>query len=363
MMHQRLSRLREALSERRLDALLITGVANRRYLSGFSGSAGSLLVTADRALLISDFRYVTQAAQEAPDWEFRLLPSGATISVLVPGLLRELGVKRAGFEAADVSVALFSALQNELREAGYAVEWLATEGLVEQLREVKDENELELLRRAIAITDDAFAAVRAILRPEMREREAAWELEKAMRERGAENIAFEVIVAAGTNGARPHAKPGDGQLGTGRAIVMDFGARLGGYHADMTRTVVLGEAGDRFWNVYNTVLRAQQAAEDGLRVGMSGRAADSLARDLITDAGFGQEFGHGLGHGVGLQIHEGPRLAQHSELPLPAGAVFSVEPGIYLPDWGGVRIEDLVLLNDGGAEILTRSSKEPLVEL
>lgn len=363
MMHQRLSRLREALSERRLAALLVTGTANRRYLSGFSGSAGSLLVTADRALLLSDFRYITQAGQEAPDWEFRLLPSGATIGELVPQLLGELGVTRVGFEAGDVSVALFSALQSGVREAGVSVEWLATEGLVEQLREVKDGVELELLRRAIAITDDAFAALRPLLRPEMREREAAWELEKAMRERGAENLAFEIIVAAGTNGARPHAHAGDEPLGTGRAIVMDFGARVGGYHADMTRTVVLGEADERFWNVYNTVLRAQQAAEDGVRAGMTGRDADSLARDLIANAGFGDAFGHGLGHGVGLQIHEGPRLAQHSEQALPAGAVFSIEPGIYLPEWGGVRIEDLVLLNDGGAEVLTRSSKDPVLEL
>jgi len=362
-MQQRRTRLREALSEQRLDALLITGAANRRYLSGFSGSAGSLLVSADRALLISDFRYVAQAAQEAPGWEFRLLPSGAAISALLPDLLRELGVKRVGFEASDVSVALFRALQSGVREAGVAIEWLATEGMVEQLREVKDAGELDLLRRAIAITDHAFAAVRPLLRPEMREREAAWELEKAMRERGAEKLAFEVIVAAGTNGARPHARAGDDPLGTGCPIVMDFGARVNGYHADMTRTVVLGEADERFWNVYNTVLRAQQAAEDGVRVGMSGRDADALARNLIASAGFGDAFGHGLGHGVGLQIHERPRLAQRNEQPLPAGAVFSVEPGIYLPDWGGVRIEDLALLNDGGAEILTGSSKDPLVEL
>lgn len=362
-MQQRLVRFREALSERHLDALLVTGAANRRYLSGFSGSAGTLVVTADRALLLSDFRYVTQAAQEAPDWEFRLLPSGGTIGEAAPALLHELGVARAGFEAADVAVALFSALQSAARKAGLDVEWLATEGLVEQLRQVKDDGELERLRRAIAITDEAFAAVRPLLRPAMREREAAWELEKAMRERGAEHIAFEVIVAAGANGSRPHARAGDDQLGTGQAIVMDFGARVDGYHADMTRTVVLGDADERFWNVYNTVLRAQEAAEAEVRAGMSGRDADALARDMITAAGFGDAFGHGLGHGVGLQIHEGPRLAQGSEQPLPAGAVFSIEPGIYLPGWGGVRIEDLALLGEQGAEVLTRSSKDPLVEL
>ncbi|WP_029215511.1 aminopeptidase P family protein [Kallotenue papyrolyticum] len=362
-MHHRLARLRERLAADKLDGMLISAAPNRRYLSGFSGSAGTLLVTAERALLLSDFRYQTQAAQEAPDWEFRLLTTTAPLPKQLPALLRELGLHRLGFEAAHVSVAEFEAWRTALDEAQLEVTWQPTQGLVETLRQVKDEAEIATLRRAIAITDAAFAAVRPRLRPEMREREVAWELEKALRERGAEGIAFEIIVAAGPNGAQPHARPGDEPLGVGRPIVIDFGARVAGYHADMTRTVILGEADERFWTIYNTVLAAQRAAAEGIRPGMTGREADALARDVISAAGYGACFGHSLGHGVGLEIHEGPRLSQASDDQLPVGAVFSIEPGIYLPDWGGVRIEDLTLLTEQGPLTLTQSDKQPLIEL
>jgi Xaa-Pro aminopeptidase len=235
--------------------------------------------------------------------------------------------------------------------------------VVEELRVAKDAGELGALERAIAITDNAFAAVRSLLRPAMRECEVAWELEKAMREHGAEAIAFPIIVGAGPNGALPHAHPGEAQLGIGRPIVMDFGARVDGYHADMTRTVVLGEAGEQFAKVYRIVLEAQQAAAAYIRAGMAGREADAFARDRIVTGGFGDYFGHGLGHGVGLAIHEGPWLRVDDEQALPAAAVFSIEPGIYLPGWGGVRIEDLVVLGGDGARTLTHASKDPLVIL
>lgn len=362
-MQRRIERLRALLREQQLDALLITGAANRRYLSRFTGSAGALLITADHALLLSDFRYQTQAGLEAPNFAFRLLPGAAGLPSVLPETLRELGLRRVGFEAADVTVAQFQSWQRALHENNARIDWLATEGLVEQLRTTKDDEEIATLRRAIAITDEAYAAVRPRLRPDMRERDAAWELEKAMRERGADGLAFDIIVASGDNGSRPHARAGDGQLGIGQPIVMDFGAKLHGYHADMTRTVILGEADERFRQVYNTVLTAQQQAEGEIRAGMTGQRADAIARDRIAAAGFGEAFGHSLGHGVGLVIHEGPRLAQTSQDVLAAGAVFSVEPGIYLPGWGGVRIEDLVLLTDAGVQILTQSSKEPVVEL
>jgi Xaa-Pro aminopeptidase len=362
-MHHRLQRLRARIAADTLDALLVTSAPNRRYLSGFTGSAGALLITADRALLLSDFRYETQAGLESPDWEFRLLPTTAPLPKQLPGLIRELGIQRLGFEAGSVTVGEYNTWRDELAAAEVSVEWEPTSGIVEGLRQIKDVAEIETLRRAIAITDEAFAAIRPLLQPEMREREVAWELEKAMRERGAEGVAFEIIVAGGDNGARPHARAGDGQLGIGRPIVMDFGARVDGYHADMTRTVILGEADDQFWAIYNTVLRAQRAAAEGIRPGMRGPEADSIARDIIAAARYGEAFGHSLGHGVGLVIHEGPRLSQSSDDSLAAGAVFSIEPGIYLPGWGGVRIEDLALLTDAGAETLTQSSKEPLITL
>lgn len=366
-MHHRLAHIRQLMHDQQLDALLITSPANRRYLSGFTGSAGALLITADRALLLSDFRYQTQAAQEAASFEFRLLANAAALPTALPSLLRELGLDqpqaRLGFESADVSVAQYSAWQQAFKAEQLRINWLATEGLVEQARRSKDADELATLRRAIAITDEAFAAVRPLLRPEMREREAAWELEKAMRERGADGLAFDIIVAGGDNGSRPHARAGDDPLGRGRPIVMDFGALLGGYHADMTRTVILGEADDQFWQIYNIVLAAQAAAERDVRPGLTGQQADTIARDQIAAAGYGDAFGHSLGHGVGLVIHEGPRLAQTSQDVLAAGAVVSIEPGIYVPGWGGVRIEDLVVLTETGLEVLTQSSKDPLIEI
>jgi Xaa-Pro aminopeptidase len=220
---------------------------------------------------------------------------------------------------------------------------------------------LALLQRAIAISDDAFAAILPLLHPSMRERDVAWELEKAMRERGADAISFEIIVAAGPNGAQPHARAGDEQLGTGRPIVIDFGAQYAGYHADCTRTIVLGEPDEQFRTIYNTVLRAQEAAIAAIRPGMTSVEADATAREVIKEAGYGDEFGHGLGHGVGLDVHEGPRLSFLGKDTLPAGAVFSIEPGIYLPGWGGVRIEDLALLTEDGPQVLSQAIKEPVI--
>jgi Xaa-Pro aminopeptidase len=361
-MNQRMDRLRGLLEREGLDALLVTSDANRRYLSGFTGSAGNLLISRERAVLLSDFRYQEQAGQEAPNYEFRLVkPPDALEQHHVAALAQEMRLGALGFEAASISVAAFFRLKSVLRERGGGAELRASEGLVEELRAAKDAGELATLERAIAITDEAFAAVRALLRPEMRERDVAWELEKAMRERGADALSFPIIVAAGPNGARPHARAGDAPLGIGRPIVMDFGALLDGYHADMTRTVILGEANEQFWTIYNIVRDAQQHAATHVRSGMAGKVADALARERIAAASYGDNFGHGLGHGVGLAIHELPSLRASGEELLPDGAVCSIEPGIYLPGWGGVRIEDLVTLQADGTRTLTRSSKEPLV--
>ena len=363
-MHRRLERLREILRREGLDALLVTADANRRYLSAFSGSTGSLVVSSDGALLLSDFRYQEQAAAEAPDFEFRLVKRPEMPEPrLVAAIAQELGLPTLGFEADHLSVARHQTFQGALGEAAPRTEFRAAQGLIEELRVVKDAGELGALERAIAITDKAFAAVRPLLRPEMREREVAWELEKAMRQHGAEAIAFPIIVAAGPNGAMPHAHPGEAQLGNGQPIVMDFGARVDGYHADMTRTIVLGETTEQFMAIYRVVVEAGQNAALHVRPGMPVREADALARDHIAAAGFGDYFGHGLGHGVGLAIHEAPWLRVGDEQALATGAVFSIEPGIYLPGWGGIRIEDLVVLGDDGARTLTHASKDPLVIL
>lgn len=368
-MHHRLHNLRDLMREREVAALLITAAANRRYISGFSGSFGALLVSADAALIFTDSRYRLRAAHEAPAFALREITPDMPLPRLVAAAAAELGLTQIGFEAAHISVAAHTTLNNALRkQAGAAPppELQPVEGLVETLREVKDAAELALLRRAIAVTDAAFAAVAPHLHPEMTEREAAWRLEAAMREGGADGLAFPIIVAAGPNAAAPHAIPGAAPLGAGRPIIIDMGARLDGYHADMTRTIVLGEPDGQFRAIYTVVLEAQQHAIAGLRAGLTGAEADALARECIAAAGYGDRFGHGTGHGVGLDIHEGPSLRRRpSHQPdapdttprLRAGNVTSVEPGIYLEGWGGVRIEDLVLIGETGCEVLTGTPK------
>lgn len=363
-MEARLRQLRAALQDAGLDGIIVSSDANRRYLSGFSGSAGILIVTADRALLLSDFRYRERVKIEAPDWEFWLLqPPTASDAQLIARAVTELNIRVLAFEAAHVSVATYRTIERVVQEQAPTTELRATIDLVEDLRAVKDATELATLERAVAITDAAFAAVLPLLRPTMSERDVAWELEKAIRQAGGNGLAFPTIVAAGPAGASPHAVPGDQQLGIGRPVTIDVGARIDGYHGDMTRTLILGEADQEFTRIYNIVLAANQAATAAIRPGMPAKVAHALAHDVITAAGFGDAFGHGLGHGVGLAIHEAPWLRDSNDAPLPEGAVFSIEPGIYLPGWGGVRIEDLVLLTPNGPRTLTQSSKEPLILL
>lgn len=358
-MHTRLDRLRAIMVGRELPALLVSAPVNRRYLSGFTGSNGALLIAPDAALLFTDNRYTIQAGREAPTFDLRELANpDRPLPALVKEAATELGLNRIGFEAAHVTVAEHQALVAALDGAA---ELVPVEGLVEQLREVKDAEELATLRHAIAITDAAFSATLPRLRPEMTEREVAWMLEVAIRVGGAEAVSFPIIVAAGPNAALPHAVPGDEPLGSGRPVVIDMGARLAGYHADLTRTIVLGEPDARFRQIYTVVLEAQRRAIAGIRPGLRTHEADALAREVIAAAGYGEYFGHGLGHGVGLNIHEGPGLrrapAGGTSAPLQAGMVTSVEPGIYLEGWGGVRIEDLVLVTDTGCAVLSQAPK------
>ncbi len=359
LIHRRLASLREVLHKHELAALLITSPHNLRYMSGFSGSAGALLVAAEAAILFTDFRYLGRAAQEAPTFEVRQITKEIPLEKLLTAAAEEYGLRQLGFEAAHMSVARYNKLQKAMDEASTSsrLELLPTEHVVEPLREVKDSHELAKLRRAVAITDEALEALLPVLTPEHTERQVAWLLEVAMRERGAEAVSFPIIVAAGRNAALPHAQTGDALLGSGQPIVIDMGARYEGYHADLTRTIVLGEPDERFWNVYQTVLETQQDAIRNIRPGMTGIEADTLARDRLTAAGFGAAFGHSLGHGVGLDIHEGPTLGRTGERELRVGNVFSVEPGIYLEEWGGVRIEDLVLLREDGCEVLSQARK------
>ena len=354
----RLETLRDQIAGLGLDGMLISDPLNRRYLSGFSGSAGILLVTPARAMLAVDFRYYERAEREAPGWEQVHIANKQqeTLVEMVAGA----GVRRLGFEADHVTVAQFEEMKKDLPD----VTLVPTEKLVLPMRAIKDEGEIAAIRAAVACADAAFGHLCQVVRPGMAERQVAWELESHMRLHGASAISFPTIVGSGPNGAMPHATSSERAIGEGEPIVIDFGALVEGYCSDITRTICLGRADDRYQEIWQLVLRAQQAVEEQVRPGMTGQEADAIARDMFTQAGYAEQFGHGLGHGVGLAIHEGPRVSRLSEGDvLEPGMVFTVEPGLYFPGWGGVRIEDMVVMHEDGAEVLTRAAKEPLLSI
>ena len=355
----RLARVRAKMLEEGVDGLLISQPDNRRYFCGFTGSAGWLLISAERAMLATDFRYFEQVARQCPDFELIKIPRQFTD--VLPEMLGMLGTRRLAFEADVVTFAS----AKEWAEVAPGTEWVPVKEWGINLRAEKDLQELATLRRAVDLADEALAAALAQARPGMSERDLAWIIESYMRTHGAEGVAFSTIVACGPNGALPHAQPTDSPLVAGEPIVIDMGARLGGYCSDITRTVCLGDPndGEKFWKVYNTVLQAQFAATSALRPGPTGEEIDGVARSIIADAGYGDYFGHSLGHGVGLAVHEFPRLSRTNPDPLQAGVLVTIEPGIYLPGWGGVRIEDIALITDDGAEVLTGMGKEPILPL
>ncbi|WP_041318070.1 aminopeptidase P family protein [Mycolicibacter sinensis] len=362
-------RLSAAIDAAGLDAMLVTDLINVRYLSGFTGSAGALLVYADQrpALLATDGRYRTQAARQAPDLPAAIERAGASHLV---GQAAAAGVGRLGFEAHVVTVDGFDTLAAALCAADGAVagaELVRASGAVEALREAKDAGEVALLRLACEAADAALGALveRGGLRPGRTEREVARDLEALLLDHGADGASFETIVAAGPNSAIPHHRPTEALLTAGDFVKIDFGALVAGYHSDMTRTFVLGRPADWQQEIYQVVAAAQRAGREALRPGAALRDVDAAARGVIADAGYGKTFGHGLGHGVGLRIHEAPGINATADGTLLAGAVVTVEPGVYLADRGGVRIEDtLVVGGDSPAaagthpELLTRFPKE-----
>jgi Xaa-Pro aminopeptidase len=338
-----------------LDAVLISQPENRRYLSGFTGSTALLVISADRAVLVTDFRYFEQVGREAPDFE--LVKVKTKVPDLIPGLLADMGVKRLGFESQHMTVDLLKTLSAQVED----VEWVPLKETVEKIRVVKDESEVEALRRSVALTDRAFAHMLDVVAPGMTERELAWEIEAYMRSNGASKVAFALIVGSGPNGALPHAQASDRIVQPGDPIVIDIGNVLDGYCSDMTRTICLGQPSAKYLEVWNIVLKAQEAATNGIQAGVGSAEADALARDLIRKTGYGEEFGHSLGHGVGLAVHEGPRASSLADDIFAAGMSLTIEPGIYLPGEFGVRIEDLVIIREKGVEVLTQTPKTPVV--
>ncbi len=355
MVNSRLSNLRQEISRRGLDAILVSQPENRRYLSGFTGSAGFLLVTDQDAVLATDFRYTEQATTQAPD--YKIFQISGALSAWLPELIANLDNGRLGFEDRHVTFSLYRQLSNILKETRPGLDLIPVEGLLESLRAVKEPEEIELIARAAEISDRAFETVTGTLQPGTTEKEVAWLLEKSLREYGSQAIPFDVIVASGPNAALPHARPSEHRIQSGEPVVIDMGARVGGYCSDLSRTICLGTPDDTFKQVYGTVLKAQAAAIAGIKEGMSGHDADALARAVIEEADYGKAFGHALGHGVGLAEHEEPRLGPNTEDILKANMVFSIEPGIYLTGWGGVRIEDLAVMDDGKPRLLSNAKK------
>jgi Xaa-Pro aminopeptidase len=357
MDHQlRRAALASRVSELQVDAVLITRLPNVRYLTGFTGSNGHALVTSEETVFLTDGRYDERSRNEVPDVE-RLTSRDGLLAPLA-ALCARLKVAKLGFEAHDVSVQ-----QHERFGAAMpAIELVPLGEEVERQRWVKDEEESELLRTAQAITDQTFEDVLERLSVGVTERQIALELTNLLRRDGADGPAFDPIVAFGENAAEPHHEPSHRILEEGDVIKLDFGALCAGYHADMTRTVSFGEPLTELTKVYDIVRQAQQAGIDAVRAGVTGAVVDEAARAVIEDAAYGDAFSHGLGHGVGLEIHEGPRLSHASDDELPAGAVVTVEPGIYLPGIGGVRIEDMVEITEDGCRVIGTSTRE-FVEL
>jgi len=351
---RRLAALAEAINTAHLDALLVTSPANVRYLSGFSGSSALLFVTGRETLLITDFRYQTQAAEEVGEVARVVIEAQSLWTGLWQHVAQMPNVQIAGFESAHLVHRDFQ----RLLEAGARWQWRPTLDLVETLRERKDSNEVAHIRAAVASAERALEQTVSRVRAGMSELDVAGMLESELRRAGSDGFPFPSIVASGPNAALPHARPTHRVIGRGDLLLVDFGARVDGYCSDITRTFVVGSASTEQREVYDVVRLANERAVHSVRPGMSGRDADGLARGYIQDRGFGDLFGHSLGHGIGLEVHEAPRLAKTAESPLVEGAVVTVEPGIYRPGWGGVRIEDDVHLGADGVQVLTRFPRE-----
>mgnify|MGYP001813420601 FL=1 len=353
----RVARLRDKLAPHDLDAFLVLIEANRRYLSGYTGedgqfdeTAGALLITGEHCILATDSRYDLQARQEAP--EFEIVCYRKSLYDELPRLFTRVNARRVGFESARLTVKHHQDLIDRLQKAEIPVRMIATDDQVEALRRSKDLQEMAITQKAVQCAETAFRQLTEWMRPGMTERAVARKLEDLMREAGAESASFPIIVAAGPNGAKPHAVPGKRPIEAGEPILLDWGARVNGYCSDISRTVIFGSPDTQFNKIYTTVREAQAAAIAAIRPGACGQAVDRVARQVIENAGFGDHFGHSLGHGTGLCIHEAPRLSPHSDDTLTPGMIVTVEPGIYLPDWGGIRLENQVVVTENGADIL-----------
>jgi Xaa-Pro aminopeptidase len=354
---RRIERIRLSLEGHNIDGLLVTNLTNVTYLTGFSGSNGQVLITRSGATFFSDGRYAARASNLVREAEIVIYDN--KVSDVLPAALGSGSITRLGVEATTITVAE----RDELARSLDGIELVPVKKLVEDGRRVKEQEEIDRLREAIRIGDEVFSVMTERLAPGQSERDVALEIEVELRKRGAEAISFDPIVGSGPLSAHIHHTPSERTFDKGDLVLMDFGCKFEGYCSDLTRTVVLGSATDDQRELYDLVSRAQRAGIDAIAADVAGVDADKAARDVIEAAGRGETFGHGLGHGVGLDIHEDPRLSRFSQDTLRAGDVVTVEPGSYTVDWGGVRIEDCVLVTEDGAEVLSSAPKDELLEL
>lgn len=355
---KRLTQLKEKLKSQGLDGILLVNDSNIRYVSGFTGSDSYVVVTPEDNAFVTDSRYTEQAESECKD--FRVIRWGNPTGLVetIKEVCDKNSVKRLAFESDKLIYSMYENLSKGLE----GIELVPAQGIVEDIRCIKDEEEIECLKKAAAIADEAFTEILKQIKVGITEKDIERELHYLIMKKGADDISFPIIVASGKRSSLPHAIPSGKVIEEGDFITLDFGATYGGYHSDMTRTIVMGCADEKQKEIYRIVKEAQEAGSNAVKGGIKGTVPDAAARDHIAQAGYGAFFGHGLGHGVGLDIHEGPNLSPKGEKQLEVGNTVTVEPGIYLPDWGGVRIEDTIIIRQDHIEVITKSTKE-LIEL
>jgi Xaa-Pro aminopeptidase len=351
---EKLEKIQRRLDKLGIDGMLITSSYNRRYMTGFTGSAGVVLITPGKGLLITDFRYTEQATKQCKGYE--VVQQKGSITEEVAAQVKKFGVQKLGFEENDVTFSTFKAFDKEIN-----AELVPFSGEIEKLRLIKTEAEIKILKEAAEIADAAFKHILGFIRPGLKELEVSNELEFFMRSLGATSSSFDTIVASGYRSALPHGVASDKVIESGDMITLDYGAYYKGYVSDITRTIALGEPSDKLKEIYQIVLDAQLRGVNGIKPGITGKQADALTRDYITEHGYGEYFGHSTGHGIGLEVHEGPALSKKSDIVLEPGMAVTVEPGIYIAGLGGVRIEDDIIITKDGNERLTHSDKELII--
>lgn len=353
---EKVNKLREQFAAAGIDGMLVTNGQNRRYLTNFTGTYGVVLISHDQAKLLTDFRYTAQAAAQATDFEIVFLPAKESVFSEVARLAEEMGITKLGFEEDNLTYSLH-------RKYGEAAktEMVPTTGVIESLRMIKTAEEQAKIQTAANIADAAFTHILTFLRPGITELDVSNELEMFMRKQGAAGSAFDTIIASGHRSALPHGVASNKQIESGDMVTMDFGALYQGYRSDITRTVAVGQPSATLKEIYDIVLEARNRTVAGIRPGITGKEADALARDYITEKGYGERFGHGMGHGVGLDIHEEPFMSTRCFMIIQPGMVLTVEPGIYIPDVGGVRIEDDLVVTENGNDVLTNSLRDLII--